>query len=668
METRADSPTPEPAKKILVLSLGFDGSLANSKYKKGKVIAANTVLIDDIVKQIIAGDFAEVRIMNGSKRQDRTTDIFYSDFRDTESCFSALIAITEEINRQLEEAKHKPICYCDDYLLADTYGNKPEGENFKKALKNKKNYPFSHWILDTSKLTILYPQMHHIASAHENDLITFMFYDSNHFEEKDALKDLRNFFKPEENLHLIPHNLNLFLQDYSGDAIKMGEAIEGKGVIDYNYAENTLFMLNCAGRKNLKDKKEIDVSANLALDKFKEGRVLEKYDAEQLPGLIDDLDGIQEGVTGEEKNEPLSKLSDDDTASECLHETTSSESDNTTSEDEPTTEVEASSSSDEKNAYSSDKDNTIANPPVYSEDDFANTQIIMTTQKKIKLSSEEDEANSEEITAVLETSSSSEVDTDRAKTPTSQRSRRTYYRDDEDTAANSASSDDDELRDTREIMTTKNRIKPKSGRDNERDSLIAPLSSCEETYLGNLKASIKKLKKEIGPENDFAKALDELYSVLAVDIAKQEKQQVAQYKIVDSPANQLADRTASMLNDFINAPLDSHLTPEKHRLSTLLDYKKDCGQTSFFKNFFKSICVVVSAGIGFILGAAVGLAVGLMTGPGIVLTSAATSATLGIGAASLSSCLLFSPDRQTKRAKEVADEGKRWIEKNRRPI
>lgn len=228
-------------------SFDFDGCLFNRNYQmlteEDRLILANSVFIEKITKEIQSEQFEKVILMVGSNRQSLAIDQANTGTKG--SCYPALEKLCKEF-----QSRVSPItCEIDHYLLADTYGQTPDGENFKKALQQDENYKYSHWLFDDSKLTLLYAQMHKAACDNPNATITFDFYDDRF--ENDILQKLAVFF--DSNKDLVPHNLLLRLHHYDGHKIKDVINIQGEGPIDSNFKEHIHLMIHGAGLSYRKD-------------------------------------------------------------------------------------------------------------------------------------------------------------------------------------------------------------------------------------------------------------------------------------------------------------------------------------------------------------------------------------------------------------------------------
>jgi hypothetical protein len=140
-------------------------------------------------------------------------------------------------------------------LLADIDGNLGAGSSFSHALRilnghNRYCFPLPSNIThnkcdtDTSKVVILYAQIHKVASDNLEKIISFDFYD----DKTKILLALKNFFK--KNPNRIPENVTLRLNLYDGNDSLIQAEITGIGNIDANYRRTVTDMLDQAIIKN----------------------------------------------------------------------------------------------------------------------------------------------------------------------------------------------------------------------------------------------------------------------------------------------------------------------------------------------------------------------------------------------------------------------------------
>lgn len=266
---------------ILVISTDFDGCWFHnhgrlSEASRDPLIEHNPVILEKIKSKIKKGGFDKVTFMIGSNRQSQPVDSRNSQYNSTPSCFYALNKICQHIRQAISRDTIE--FSVDTYLLSDTFGSTSIGENFNNALIHKQNYKFSDWFFDESKLTILYAQMHKIASENPDSKIRFSFYEDRYYQPQGKLLDpqdilhaLMSFFK--SNSDLIPNNITLTLHHYDGLNYTNVARISGKGLIDEHYQNSIKTMVECAGLDYDKDWNEY----NQVLYKLTDGDGLEKF-------------------------------------------------------------------------------------------------------------------------------------------------------------------------------------------------------------------------------------------------------------------------------------------------------------------------------------------------------------------------------------------------------
>jgi len=227
--------------KINIKSYDFDGCIFNVNYMdskaKDRLFKHNKHFFEKQYEKIKKNAIDIVIFQVGSNRQDKGTDNYNSNNHKSGSCYPALEMIKNEFKKNLGETE----CLLDGYLLCDTYGKRPHGENFAKACSQDPHYHFSDAVFDESKVTLLYAQMHRAASKYPDAEIIFDFYDD---RDDDILPNLAQFFQ--KNPDLIPHNVQLQLKHYAGDSVSNIAKIQGTGVIDHQYEKNIQSMIECA--------------------------------------------------------------------------------------------------------------------------------------------------------------------------------------------------------------------------------------------------------------------------------------------------------------------------------------------------------------------------------------------------------------------------------------
>lgn len=205
---------------IRVLSLDFDGCLFNPSYCKSlskNVIRANHRFLKSLKQDNHL--YSESTVFIGSNRQSKATDNI--NLKNRGSCFPAMDDIKDYIEATF-----------DTFLLADLYGNLPDGTSFHRATDKHYKGAHAHWVFDESKVTVLYAQMHRMAQEQPHESIIFDFFDD---RDQDILDWLATFYSAHPEL--IPSNLTLRLNHYMGQECTLISHIQGTGFIDGNYRQ-----------------------------------------------------------------------------------------------------------------------------------------------------------------------------------------------------------------------------------------------------------------------------------------------------------------------------------------------------------------------------------------------------------------------------------------------
>jgi hypothetical protein len=282
---------------IYVYSFDFDGCLFNSNYReieaKSNLLEANQYLISQLSETIKKTNAHQVVLMVGSNRQSkRIDDLNHGLWKG--SCFPALNKLSEAF-KNLDPDTNR-IYRVDPYLLADTFGKRPAGENFKQAINGnttpasnyfinlfrlfEQKYLFSSCFFDESKFLILYSQMHKLASENPHDNVVFHFYDD---QQHAILDNLHSFFTQHPNL--MPHNLTLHLHHYAGESISNMPSIKGNGEIDADYQESIKSITQLCfeydeNRGNILQ--QLTQENNQKLNQFITQRTLKKFSSQEI--------------------------------------------------------------------------------------------------------------------------------------------------------------------------------------------------------------------------------------------------------------------------------------------------------------------------------------------------------------------------------------------------
>jgi hypothetical protein len=234
---------------IRALSFDADNCLFHRKYKPSveevlsghcqQVITKNKPLLEKLKEENYA--FDETVVLVGSLRQSHEVDLLNAVNGKTESIFHAIRRVATELKATL-----------DKFLLADIDTNQAAGSTFNRAeqqfdarapdefdkrdierlLRDTKKCSS-----DTCKASMLYAQIHKLATQYSEDNIVFDFYD-----DKDGiLQPLVRYF--EHYPELLPKNVTLQLNHYDGGDVTLVSSIQGCGFIDKNYRKTTQDMM-----------------------------------------------------------------------------------------------------------------------------------------------------------------------------------------------------------------------------------------------------------------------------------------------------------------------------------------------------------------------------------------------------------------------------------------
>jgi hypothetical protein len=227
---------------IRVLSFDFDNCLFHQNYvwdsrwpNRNEVIDKKKVLLDAL--KASKASYKETVVLIGSNRQSKKIDADLSKYGEepTESCFKAIKKISRYLDARL-----------DSFLMPDIYGDLKSGQSFQDAQSffKKKHAPC---ILDSSKLTLIYAQIHKLAMEYSKDKILFNFYDDKGLntwpqpEMEKILEDLHAFFSAYPVL--LPANVILQLHHYNGGKVTPYQPLRGVGFVDAGYKDTVKNMV-----------------------------------------------------------------------------------------------------------------------------------------------------------------------------------------------------------------------------------------------------------------------------------------------------------------------------------------------------------------------------------------------------------------------------------------
>ena len=257
---------------IYVNSLGFDGCVLNGGVHTSLHRSAcnrplsfddimfdffenNEKLYSAVLSQMSADNFDKMIVLVGSSRQSYAVDQDRKAMSGY-ACFQVINALST--------------LFCatfDPFLLADIYGNLPSGSAFQQAMSQehseaRKNH--ADCVVDHTKVSILYAQMHKVASEHPETDIEFNFFD----DRNDIHEALINFYL--NAIDLIPKGVTLKLHLYNGAQLENLCEMKGNGIIDRHYRQSVKEMYKQIQRGTDAYRNECNIANELNVDKFRE--------------------------------------------------------------------------------------------------------------------------------------------------------------------------------------------------------------------------------------------------------------------------------------------------------------------------------------------------------------------------------------------------------------
>lgn len=228
---------------VLVLSIDFDGCLAHNRFCESQdldLVKANLPFLHHL--QELQGAYLHTELMIGSSRQSSFID-FWSQKSNQQllRCFPYYLQIAEYLQ-----------CKFDGFLMADLYSHLAAGTAYQLELADtypvldKSDYS-SHYsdlmtylgeerfplapdaFCDSSKLSLLYAQIHRIAGKYSKQTVVFKFFDDN----IDYLTKMISTFS--KFPQLLPRQLRLELSRYDGQVCTDVGYIQGTGDINLDY-------------------------------------------------------------------------------------------------------------------------------------------------------------------------------------------------------------------------------------------------------------------------------------------------------------------------------------------------------------------------------------------------------------------------------------------------
>ena len=212
--------------KYRQIALDFDGCIYNQNVLKcrGNVFEGNKAFLQHLNEE--NKSFDGVFLSTASNRQSVHLEKNAGKMNCTYS-FPVLLQLLEF----LKQNNPTKLIQLDALLLADIRGNLDAGEAFKLATTDADTADQPHCLFDETKATILYAQIHKVATEHPNDEITYDFFD----DRQDILDSLSTLFS--QYPALLPKNVTVRMYRYAGGPVSLHAQIQGTSDIDVNYRE-----------------------------------------------------------------------------------------------------------------------------------------------------------------------------------------------------------------------------------------------------------------------------------------------------------------------------------------------------------------------------------------------------------------------------------------------
>ncbi len=255
---------------VLVLSIDFDGCLAHQSFTESAeldLIKFNQPFLRYL--QEIGQTYQQQCLMIGSSRQSGFIDFMsQKNNRQLLRCFPYYIQVANHLGINLEP-----------FLMADLYSNLAPGTAYNLELAV--DYPFPDKgdfaalhlkalefqgslrnplspdaFCDSSKISLLYAQMHFMAQKHQDKELVFKFYDDN----SQQLTYIHRIFK--ENNTLLPSNLSLDLCHYDGQEMKDLFHLKGSGQIDADCYQTIIGIKKSARLSHWENTKDLSYCFN----------------------------------------------------------------------------------------------------------------------------------------------------------------------------------------------------------------------------------------------------------------------------------------------------------------------------------------------------------------------------------------------------------------------
>ena len=193
---------------VRIISMDMDGCTLRDVNQLNELVPKNLTLLKRLSqksREFTDDDWPTYQkniVTLGTARQDFYIDRLNSrqmQRANTPFAASALVAFARGLSNQ-----GVPNVHIDPFTMADIYGlGRQGGENFTTMLTNSPSMPRDAWAFDSSKITLVYAQIHRAATLNPNADIDYLFFDDN----KEILEGIANWFS--NNQAFMPSNVTL---------------------------------------------------------------------------------------------------------------------------------------------------------------------------------------------------------------------------------------------------------------------------------------------------------------------------------------------------------------------------------------------------------------------------------------------------------------------------
>jgi len=236
-----------PEQKFIAHSIDYDNCLScpraiHQQSRQTSFAVENKGLLDYIRAK---ANGQPTVLLVGSNRQSYDLDQHNARQNKNGSCFAKYGELVRDFARRQQDVRLERL------LMADVYNDLPNGTSFNRAVDHPRDKQMHvNTVFDEDKISLLYAQVHSLASTYPGQPIRLYFYD-------DSQRILENLAKHyQSNPSCLPSNVSLVLRQYkqSNGVVLWYEEfkadINGCGSVDNNFRETLKYCaFNCEGIK-----------------------------------------------------------------------------------------------------------------------------------------------------------------------------------------------------------------------------------------------------------------------------------------------------------------------------------------------------------------------------------------------------------------------------------